>query len=494
MRITIDPSNISDYAKFLKIKGLPSFHCVGRELSFPDEYAHLLNETPTAEAASKKYVPIKRLFDYQRDISRMAIEKRKFAVFVDPGFGKTLIGLEFVRHVAAVLPKGKRLLWLSPLMVVKQTMVEAKEWYGDKLPIVQIPAANLQAWLNGEGDGRIGISNYDALTDDLKQGVLGAIVCDESSILKNAYGKWGQTILRIGDGLAWKLCLTGTPAPNDRIEYATHAVFLDAFPTVNAFLARFFVNRGQTQERWVLKPHAIEPFYRALSHWSIFMSNPATYGWKDNVDTIPPIHTHIHHVEMTQGQRDATFAATGELFVINAGGITKRAKLSQIGKGKGGVGSLKPAFIKGLVDSWPDEQTIIWCLYDEEQDGLATLFPTGGSIAGKTPYPVRETIIDLFKARQCTPLLTKTKCLGYGLNLQVCTRMIFSGLQDSYESYVQAIKRANRVRSTLPLNVHIPVTENEVPMIESVLAKANRVQQDTDEQERIFKQFAKGMS
>ena len=75
-------------------------------------------------------------------------------------------------------------------------------------------------------------------------------------MLKSHYGQWGQRLIELGRGLSWKLGETGTPAPNDRIEYANHAVFLDQYPTVNSFLARFFVNRGQTNERWELKPHA----------------------------------------------------------------------------------------------------------------------------------------------------------------------------------------------------------------------------------------------
>lgn len=486
MRITVDPSNIADYAKFLRIKSLPSFRCVGRELSFPDEYAYLLEETPIITVA-KEYKPIKGLFDYQRDITRIAIGKRKFACFVQCGLGKTLMMLEFIRHVAGILPKDKRLLILSPLMVVEQTMDEAKEWYGNKLPIYQVRANELQEWLNGEGEYRIGITNYDALTDELTQGQLGCMVLDESSCLKSHYGKWGQAILRIGQGIDWKLCLTGTPAPNDRIEYANHAVFLDAYPTINAFLARFFINRGQTQERWVLKPHAIEPFYRALSHWSIFLSNPATYGWKDNVGNIPPIITHFHDVPMTQGQRDATYDATGELFVTQAGGIVKRSKLSKIGKGMGGIGSEKPAFIKALVDSWPEESTIIWCHYNEEQDIMAKMFPDGANIEGSTPYEKRKVLLADFKAGRRKQLISKGKVLGFGQNLQIATRQVFSSLIDSYELFQQCVKRSNRVGSTRPLNVHVPLTDNEVPMAENVMAKAHRVQIDDDEQERIFK-------
>ena len=487
MRLTVDPSSIADYRRFLRVKSLPTFRCVGSELSFPDEYASMVDGVAGKAARTKKYKPWPGLFDYQRDIAAMAIEKRKFAIFADCGLGKTMMLLEFVRHAAEVLPKHRRILILSPLMVVKQTMAEAARWYGSELPLEKIAAADLGEWLLNKKGPRIGISNYDALTDDLKQGTLGCLVLDESSILKSHYGKWGQVCLNLGAGLDWKLCLTGTPAPNDRIEYANHAVFLDAFPTINAFLARYFVNKGQTQERWVLKPHAIRPFYRALSHWSIFLANPETYGWKDNAGKIPPIVTHIHDVDLTDEQRSAVFDATGELFVTNAGGITKRSKLSRIGKGSDGIESRKPAFIKSLVESWPEESTIIWCHFNAEQDGIAKLFLDAANIDGSTPHDERETLIDDFKAGRRRVLISKPKILGFGLNLQIATRQVFSGLQDSYESYYQAVKRSNRVGSTRPLNVHIPVTEIEVPMIESVLTKASRVQQDTDEQERLFK-------
>ncbi len=303
-------------------------------------------------------------------------------------------------------------------------------------------------------------------------------------MLKSMYGKWGQHCLRIGAGLKWKLCLTGTPAPNDRIEYANHAVFLDAFPTPNSFLARFFINRGQTSERWEMKAHAVSAFYRALSHWCIFLTNPATYGWSDNCGTVPPIHVHIHDVALTDAQTDAARELTGTLYVDTPGGITGRAKLARIAKGKD---SLKPAYIRGLIDSWPEESTIIWCRFNEEQDRLASEIPGCASIDGATPQDKRQTIIDDFKAGKIKTLITKPKILGFGLNLQIATRQIFSALHDSYEEYYQAVKRSNRIGSTRPLNVHIPVTEAERPMVENVLRKAKRVLQDTEEQEVLFK-------
>jgi hypothetical protein len=97
-------------------------------------------------------------------------------------------------------------------------------------------------------------------------------------------------------------------------------------------------------------------------------------------------------------------------------------------------------------------------------------------------------IIADFQAGKVKTLISKPRILGFGLNLQRCTRMVFSGLHDSYEEYYQAVKRANRYGSTKPLHVHIPVTDLERPMVENVLRKAEMVRNDTLEQERIFKE------
>ena len=479
MQIYLDDT-LDSYRTFLRIKSLPRYEIHGRMAVVPDEYAATLGVAAAAES-EVEYTPSPWLFDYQHDIVATAIRKRKFAIFADCGLGKTPMLLEFARHVLAA--QANPVLIVSPLMVVPQTIAECQKFYGDTLPIEQVAAKDLAKWMKKPGS-RLGITNYDALRDDTPQGNLGGLILDESSMLKSHYGKWGQVCLRLGAGLHWKLAATGTPAPNDRIEYANHAVFLDAFPNVNSFLARFFVNRGQTNERWELKPHALRPFYRALSHWSIFLTDPSTYGWKDNVHNIPPIHVHIEDVKLSAEQEQAVRKETGQLFVTELGGITTRSKLSRMAK----CGSSpKPQFIADRVRSWPDESTIIWCRYNDEQRAIEAALPEAASIDGDTPIEERQRIVDDFKAGRVRVLVSKPKILGFGLNLQICTRQVFSGLQDSYEEYYQAVKRSNRIGSTKPLNVHIPVSDVERPMVENVLRKARRVEADTREQEALFR-------
>ena len=486
MQIAFDTTSIDSYRQFCKVKTLPAYRIRGRLATIPDEYASLMG-SDASYSTSEIDIP-SFAFDYQAAIARMAIAKRKFAIFADCGLGKSLMMLIYAWHASRVL-NGRRVLILTPPMVVPQLADEAAKFFPG-MPVITCKAANLQAELAAAGDAVI-ISNYEALKKDMDRGLLGALILDEASILKSHYGHYGSICIDIGRGLEWKLTATGTPAPNDRIEFANQAVFLDRFPTVNSFLAKFFINRGETSERWELKPHALRPFYRALSDWSIFLTDPSVYGWKDNCKTLPPIHTHIHHVELTQDQRDWISSHLGSLVATRAGGIKTRGAYGQVSKGhwKGRkFETNKPAFIRDLVAGWrDDESTLVWCLYDEEQASIHDALG-GESLSGKTPTEKRIEAVERFKSGESRVLISKPQILGFVLNLQIATRQVFSGLEDSYEKFYQCVKRSNRVGSTKLLNVHIPVTELEEPMIETVLRKADRVEQDAREQEQLFKE------
>lgn len=489
MKIALNVRDIKDYRRFLSIKQMPKYRIGGMFAEFPDEYAGRINAIPQFEHVDVAYNPTGCLFDYQRDIAEMALRKRKFAVFADCGLGKTRIMFEFARHAAEHIGSNKAVLIVSPSMVIPQTIAEWVKFHGEAGKPHRVRANELAEWTQ-TAKGIIGITNYEALADEVETGNIGALILDESSMLKSHYGHWGQHCIRMGKGVEFKLCLTGTPAPNDRIEYANHAVFLDHFPTVNSFLARFFVNRGETGERWELKSHALRPFYHALSHWCIFLSNPAVYGWKDNCRTLPPIHVHIHEIAMTRQQRDAVGDLQGTMFVDQIGGIGMRQKLGRIAKGEHNgvkIETNKTDFIRNLVGGFADESTLIWCIYNAEQDAMQSAFPHAASIRGETDEDDRMNAVESFKRGETKVLISKPKILGFGLNLQIATRQVFSGLQDSYESYYQAVKRSNRIGSQKPLHVHIPVTEIEAPMVDNVLRKAKQVESDTKEQEAIFR-------
>lgn len=493
MRIHLDPSSREDYETFLRVKELPRYRFIGRTAEFPDEYCGRLGINPP-NVVRADYNPWNGLFDYQRDISKIAIKKRKYATFLRCGLGKTYLQSEFTRHAASQLKGNQCALMFAPPMVIPQTLEEIDRFYGGRMAVEHIEAKNLNSWLL-TGTSKIGITSYHALSEDTPQGRLGAMACDETSSWKSFGGKWGTTCIRLGKGLEWKWCGTGTPAPNDRIEYANHAVFLDHFPNVNSFLARYFVNKGKTDGRWEMKPHGLRPFYKSLSHWCIFLNDPATYGWKDNSGGFPPIRVHIEDVPMSEQQRQLAQQVTGNL-IGAAGGIGNRSKLGQIAKGSfqgKEIPTAKPEYIRKMVESWPNDSTLIFCLFNDEQERLERQMPWAASIKGATKMEDRVRMINQYKSGEQKAIISKADCLGYGLNLQKTQRMIFSGLADSSEDYTQCVCRANRVGSTEPLEVYIPVMQIERPMIETVLQKCHRVEEDIKEQEKLFKEIGFGM-
>jgi hypothetical protein len=88
------------------------------------------------------------LFDDQLIITKMALDAKRFAVWSDCGLGKTLIELEFARHVVHIT--GGRVLIFTLNDIVPQFIDEAKKFYGDTLRIRRLESREeMRAWCTG---------------------------------------------------------------------------------------------------------------------------------------------------------------------------------------------------------------------------------------------------------------------------------------------------------------------------------------------------------
>src|SRR5690606_25436061 len=106
-------------------------------------------------------------------------------------------------------------LILAPLAVAAQTVEEGRE----------IGVAVNQCRDGSEVDSGITITNYDRL-HRFDTSRFGAVVLDESSVIKHHTSKTLATLLESFAQTPFKLCATATPAPNDWTELGTHAEFL----------------------------------------------------------------------------------------------------------------------------------------------------------------------------------------------------------------------------------------------------------------------------
>jgi len=212
------------------------------------------------------------LFDFQKHIVKIALEKGRFAVFADCGLGKTLMQLSWAEQVA--IETCKPVLVLAPLAVVEQTKKE-----GAKFDIEISDTNHLECMVH--------ITNYDQLKN-IDISIYSGVVLDESSILKGRDGKLSRFIIESFENTPYKLACTATPSPNDHMELGQHSEFLGAMSYLE-MLAMFFVHDGGETSKWRLRKHATDDFWKYICTWSISLDNPKTLGFDSDGYNLPEI-------------------------------------------------------------------------------------------------------------------------------------------------------------------------------------------------------------
>lgn len=468
-------ADIETYADLLAVRAIPEFRFIGdRTVEFDSANLNILGIDSVRSA--EEWDQSGYLFDYQAWVVKMALERERFAAFMMTGTGKTAIGLDWARNVSR---KG-RVLIVAPLNVCAQWATECAKFYGSSfIAEDNRDRSDFEGWL--ESGSGVAITNYEKLDGRTEPLPIAGLVLDESSILKQSMGSRRTAIIASGRGLRYKLCLSATPAPNDRLEYAEHAYFLDVVRSTREFMAAFFVNRDGG---WELKRHGEQAFYRHLASWSVFMRDPRAYLFDDHTMDLPPLEVIYPHVDLTPEQseaaRDWEAGDQPSLFGATPGGITSRTKMMQIANGFQlgedeikRIPSRKPAEIARLAnDVHGDEQVLVWVNFDEEGDRLGRLIPDATVLSGKTPVPKRTEIIEAFaRGEGSRVLICKARAFGFGLNLQSCRIMVFSSLTDSFEQWFQAIRRCHRYGQTRPVKVYVPLTDLDEAICQNVLSK-----------------------
>jgi superfamily II DNA or RNA helicase len=233
--------------------------------------------------ATNKGIDIKRenihpkLFEWQKDIVQWACKKGRAAIFLDTGLGKTFQQLEWARLM------GQNTLIIAPLSVARQTVRESHK--------IDLDVRYVRDNAEITNDHKLWITNYEMI-DQFDFTKFGAVVLDESSILKSIGGKTRLKLTELCTNIPYRLCCTATPAPNDYIELGNHTEFL-GICRVSEMLAMFFINankehtivvedktyrkKGSNKNgtEWRLKHHAEKHFFQWLASWAITMTKPS---------------------------------------------------------------------------------------------------------------------------------------------------------------------------------------------------------------------------
>ncbi|MFV9676112.1 MAG: DNA methyltransferase [Methanosarcinales archaeon] len=378
------------------------------------------------------------LFDFQRDIVLWALRKGKAAIFAGTGLGKTFIQVEWAKHIHN--HTGKNVLILAPLAVTHQTAVEALRLG------IDVKVCNTQEDMK-EG---LNITNYDKLHRfDVSR--FGAIILDESSILKAFTGKMRTNIIDAFRTTPYKLACTATPAPNDHMELGNHAEFVGVM-TRSEMLATFFVHDGGNTMQWRVKGHAVRKFWEWVAGWAVMLSTPSDLGYDAKMFELPSLH--YHHVITNK---------TG-FYVKKANTLTERR-------------DARRDSIATRVDAAADianndnEACVIWCDLNAESDALKNMITDSVEIRGSHDPKYKEDMLMAFSKGDIKKLITKPSIAGFGMNWQHCNKIIFVGMSDSFERYYQAIRRCWRFGQDKEVNVYVLTSEKEGAVVANIKRK-----------------------
>ena len=245
-----------------------------------------------------------KLFPHQRRIIEWACMKGRSAIFADTGTGKTGCEVEWSNQVMRHA-KGS-VLMLAPLAVAQQTIREARDMWDVDIRYLSMKKPN---------EVGIFITNYERLHYFSPEDYI-AIVCDESSVLKDYSSVYRKQITEFAQSILYRLAATATPAPNDIDEILNHSEFLGVMSGHEA-LALFFTQDGNSAIKKRLKRHAVKDFYRWMNTWSVALRMPSDLGFSDEGFVLPPLIYHEVVVDIDEPK-------PGNLFAVEAMTLKER--------------------------------------------------------------------------------------------------------------------------------------------------------------------------
>ena len=304
------------------------------------------------------------------------------------------------------------------------------------------------------------VANYERL-QRLDPSLFGAIVLDESSILKSFAGRTRNILMDAFRDTAYKLAATATPSPNDHTELGNHAEFLGVMRQ-QEMLSKWFINDTSTASQdWRLKGHAVDDFWQWVASWSRCATLPSDLGGDDTGYVLPEIDRRLHTV-----YADIMNDTQGMLFRIPEMSATsfhqeKRKTLMQRCE-------------KAAELATHNKPVTVWCETNDESKLLASMIPGAREVRGDMKPEEKERLLLGFVDGDFRVIVTKPKLAGFGVNWQHCSHAVFASISFSYEQHYQAVRRSHRFGQTDRVRNDIVISDTEKTIWDAINVKGKK--------------------
>ena len=257
------------------------------------------------------------------------------------------------------------------------------------------------------------------------------------------------------------------------MELLNHAEFLGIMRSSEA-LSCWFVADQRNSGHYRLKGHAEHDFWRWVASWAVCISSPKDIGFDDTGYVLPELREKNEVVQTEQ-----SLLALTEKLDLSVKGFHAAKKKSLAERVQ------RCAEIVG----GSDEQFVVWCFQNEEADELKKAIPGAVEIRGSDKADAKERAAVDFIDGKYRVLISKPSIFGFGLNFQNCRNAVFCGLDYSYESYYQAVRRFYRFGQDKEVNVWRVIGEGEKEILDAIERKAQQKQEMTVSMAQAMREY-----
>ena len=370
----------------------------------------------------------KELHDYQTKAIDYIKQRRKCALFLDMGLGKTAITLTAISDLIASDHVSKVLI-VAPLRVARSVWSdEAAQWQhlqGLKISVCTGTPKQRQAALESKHDILvINRENVPWLVLNHRNSLdYNMLVIDESSSFKNYASQRFKALSKVVDDFSYVVLLTGTPASNGLHGLWSQIYFIDQGQrlgkNITAFRSRYFSQGHNCPHVWHLRHGADSAIRRAISDVCLSMQAKDYISLPEVMyinKTVPLSKDVLKQYNDFKKSCILEVAPDKEITAFNAAVIGN--KLLQYCNGFVYDEDGKPFFImdekikilKDIVDDHSAENILLAYNFKEDLARLKKAFPEAKEMTPRNLIGWNQGKIKM--------LLAHPASCGHGLNLQ----------------------------------------------------------------------------
>lgn len=422
-----------------------------------------------------KYQP----YHYQAYATQWIIDKKKSALFLEMGMGKSVTTLTAIFELMYDYFDVSRVLVIAPLRVASSTWdEEIDKWDHLKgLRISKVLGSEKERVVALYKKADIYIINRENVTWLVERfgsdWPFDMVVIDELSSFKSSKAQRFKALKKVRPFIKRIVGLTGTPAPNGLIDLWPQIYLLDGGErlgkTITGYREKYFLPDKRNQMiiySWKLKDGAEEAIFEKISDICVSMKAEDYLELPERLDNIIPVDLPKKAKEQYEVLEKELILSIADTDVLAGSAAVLANKLLQIANGAvydedGEVKHIHDEKLKTLdelIESASGKPVLVFYGYQHDKDRLLTHLKALKPRLLQTDQDIKD-----WNKGQVPILLAHPASAGHGLNLQTGGNIIiWFGLTWSLELYQQANARLWRQGQKQTVVIHHIIAKDTI--------------------------------